>query len=101
VFRTPKIPAHLDLKDIITVKGYFLQRFNFLNRMNRATWAPLLVATSVEKVKEQEYGLTPVEQRWIFSILALLILGFIWLVMRKPKNKKRLVVKKVLKPSKK
>ena len=101
VFRAPKIPAYLNLKDIVTVKGYFLQRFNFLNRMDRATWAPLLVASNIEKVKEKDYDLTANEQRWLISILALLGLAFVWLVMRKPKNQKRLVVKKALKPKNK
>jgi hypothetical protein len=101
VFRAPKIPAHLELKDIITVKGYFLQRFNFLNRMGRAAWGPLLVASSIEKVKEQDYGMTLVEQRWIFLILAIMLLAFAWLAMRRPMNQKRLVIKKPLKPSSK
>jgi hypothetical protein len=101
VFRTDKIPQDIQLKDVVTVEGYFLQRFNFLNRMDKATWAPLLVASKVAKAEEKEFGMTAVEKRVIMSFLLVVGVLFLWLVLRKPKIQKRLRVKKDLKPKSK
>jgi hypothetical protein len=88
VFRAPQIPPHIRIKDIVHIEGYFLQRYNYLNRLNRATWTPLILASKIEKEEEKKISLTDVEKTGVFSVLGILGLGFVWIVMRKPKIRK-------------
>lgn len=98
VFRMPEIPRDIQLKDVIRVRGIFMQRFNFLNRMNKATWAPLMVASECRKLEEKKFGFTASENRMMLTLLLILGLGFTWLVLRKPRIEKKLHIKRSLKP---
>ncbi|MBF0198875.1 MAG: hypothetical protein HQL32_14255, partial [Planctomycetes bacterium] len=80
VFRTRDLPEEVKVNDIVHIKGYFLQRYNFLNRLNRTTWVPLIVVGDVEVMAEKSYGLTTNESRVVIA-LAVLFIGLIVVIM--------------------
>ena len=88
VFRAPKIPSHLKTKDIVRVEGIFLQRYNYLNRLGRATWTPLILASKIEKIEESKEVMTSTEKSSVFTILILCGVAFLWVIFRKPKFNK-------------
>lgn len=93
-------PRSIERMSIVKSKGYFLQRFNFHNRMDKITWAPLIVSSHVEELKEKPYGITSQEKRVIVSFLALVGLVVVYVFFRKPKayySRKRLHKKKNIK----
>jgi hypothetical protein len=92
LFRTPKIPREIKVNDIVSLEGYFLQRINFLNRMNRATWAPLILASELKRVEEPSYGMTETESVGVTGLLSVLGVVGLWLLVRKkaPVGAKRL-----------
>ncbi len=90
LFRAPTIPHEIEIDDLVTVEGYFLQRTNFLNRMGRATWAPLLVATSIKKEAPLVYGLSSKRQRGVgLGLVVLGVIGFWWLIRKKEHRRYR------------
>ena len=94
VFRAPKIPSHLKIKDIVRVEGTFLQRYNYLNRLGRATWTPLILASKIEKIEEPKVVMTSVEKNGVLTILILCAVAFLWIIFRKRKFNKPVRVHK-------
>ena len=93
IVRTLSLPEGVKLRDIVQVKGYFLQRINFLNRMDRATWVPLLISGDMTIQKEKEFGLSGTESRVILPIIVVGLLLFCYLTMRVTRAKKRIKLK--------
>lgn len=89
LFRSPVIPREIKVGDLVTVEGHFLQRTNFLNRMGKATWAPLLVANTIKKEKPLAYGLSGRTQGEAGLIMALVaVIGFWWVMRRKEQGRR-------------
>lgn len=96
LFRSLEMPK-VELKAVLNVNGYFLQRYNFLNRQNRATWVPLLVATSVEKEKERGVDMSEGEKKTFGTVVLLIFVVLTWLLFRSNKVQKKIKVKNVRK----
>jgi len=94
VFRIPDLPKDFQVNDILGVEGYFIQRYNFKNRMNEATWTPMVVAGKVWKIKAPSYGLTTSEQWWAGGAMVLLLGFFVFVALRPKKPARRLRVRK-------
>ena len=94
IFRTPDLPREYKVNEIIAVDGYFIQRFNFKNRLNEATWTPMVVAGKVRREKERQFGLTSTEKVVVVGITVLFIGFFLFVTLRSPRPTRRLRVRK-------
>lgn len=93
LFRAIKMPK-VEIGKIIEVEGYFLQRYNFLNRQNRATWVPLLVATKVEILNEHGIEMSATERNGLLSFGLVIFVILIWALFRTNRIRKKLKIKK-------
>ena len=89
IVRSFDIPQDVKPRDIFHAKGYFMQRTNFHNRMNKVTWAPLIIAMDLEVRTEKPFGISSAERIALILILSVLILIFIVLVFLKKKKTTR------------
>ncbi len=81
-FRSLRIPSTLKYRDLVSMSGLFLQRYNFTNVQGRATWLPLVIADNLEIVKEPKIGFTPLQQTVIFGGILLVLSGLAIAVIR-------------------
>ncbi len=100
IVRSFELPIDVKPRDIFHAKGYFMQRTNFHNRMNKITWAPLIVATDLKVHVEKPYGISSAERTALLLILSIVFLVFIVLVFvkKKPAIRSRGPLLKVKKP---
>ena len=96
LFRSLEKPD-VELQKVLTVEGYFLQRYNFLNRQNRATWVPLLIATKLIPESEKGLVLSGTERNGVITIGLVVFLVLLWGLFRTNKIQKKLKVKKPFK----
>ena len=96
LFRSLTMPK-VELRKIMTVQGYFLQRYNFENKLKRATWVPLLIATDLQVKQEKGIELTSVEKNGVITFVIAIVLMMIWALFRTNKINKKLRVKKSIK----
>lgn len=94
VFRIPELSREFKVNDIIEIEGYFIQRYNFKNRLNEATWTPMVVAGKVTELGERKFGLTSAEKWGVAAVTGLFLSFFLWVTMRQAKPQRKLRVKR-------
>ena len=94
VFRMPNLSREFKVNEIVAIEGYFIQRYSFKNRLNEATWTPMVVAGKVVKEMEKEFGLTSNEEIGVIGVTCLFIGFFLFVTLRPQRPSRRLRVKK-------
>jgi hypothetical protein len=95
VFRSLEKPV-VEVNQVMTIKGYFLQRYSYENRFKRAIWGPLLVAATTKPEKDA-VGMSSGERNGVITFILVLFVVLIWVFFRTNKINKKLKLKKPLK----
>lgn len=86
VFRALQLPEKTRLKDVITTRGYFIQRFMFPSRLyKKALYVPMVIASKAEGIEEPEFGLSKNERIGLFVVMPIFFILFLIVAFSKPK----------------
>lgn len=75
LFRSLKMPENLKVRDLVYLEGYFIQRYNFPNRLGKTTWIPLVIASRLEKTADVDYSI-PLKYQLAASLAMAVVMGF-------------------------